>query len=148
MLMSASLSFGCRGESEPLRPPPTELARSSLASALDAWKAGRPAGGKLIGSNPGVGVVDTLQAERPLVDYEIVGALFALPEARPFAVRLTLDSPREILSARYVVLGRDPIWVFRQEDYELILHWEHKMSPEEAEGVAPQSQAPGPEAHR
>jgi hypothetical protein len=28
---------------------------------------------------------------------------------------------------RYNVLGRDPIWVFRLEDYEMISHWEHPM---------------------
>ncbi len=30
---------------------------------------------------------------------------------------------------RFLVVGIDPILVFRQEDYELISHWEHKMDP-------------------
>jgi len=147
MLAWAGFAAGCRGEAEPRRAPEVGLARTSLATALDAWKAGRPAGGGLLGEKPGVGVVDTLQAERPLIDYEIQGALFPLPEARPFAVRLTLGSPREVLPVRYVVLGEDPIWVFRLEDYELILHWEHKMTEDEIAGVVQPAKHPSPEAH-
>jgi hypothetical protein len=48
-------------------------------------------------------------------------------KARPFAVRLILGEPREIVATRYLVLGLDPLWVFRQEDFERMLHWEHKM---------------------
>jgi hypothetical protein len=28
-----------------------------------------------------------------------------------------------------VVIGIDPLWVFRHEDYDLLLHWEHPMEP-------------------
>ncbi|OJW13033.1 MAG: hypothetical protein BGO49_19685 [Planctomycetales bacterium 71-10] len=128
--------------------PETRTASDALAKALGAWKAaGRKTEGGLIGSAPKVGVVDTLQRERPLADFEILGPLFPLAEARPFAVRLTLDEPREVVTARYVVLGSDPIWVFRHEDYELILHWEHKMTPEESEGTPPAQAHLAPEAH-
>jgi len=147
VLVCASLTVGCRGEAERMGPPPPELARASLAKALEAWKGGR-AGGPLIGSSPGVGVVDTLRQERPLLDYEILGPLYPLAEARPFGVRLTLDSPREVVTARYIVLGVDPIWVFRDEDYQLILHWEHKMTEGEGGGTPPPAGPHvGPEAH-
>ena len=144
LMTGVALTSGCRDEPDLMVPPPIELSRSSLAKALEAWKAGSPAGGKLLGSSPGIGVVDTLQAERRLIDFEIVGPLFALPEARPFAVRLTVDSPREVLPVRYVVLGRDPIWVFRQEDYELILHWEHKMPKDDSKDALSPTQGPVP----
>lgn len=148
LVLCMCLTLGCRNEPEPMRPPETELARASLAKVLEAWKAGQRAGGRLLGSAPKIGVVDTLQGERPLADFEILGPLFPLAEARPFAVRLTLDSPREVVTARYVVLGVDPIWVFREEDYQLILHWEHKMTPDEVERVPPPAKAhPDPEAH-
>ncbi|WP_165253465.1 hypothetical protein [Paludisphaera soli] len=147
LLLGLGLLAGCRGEPEPMRPPGVELAKSSLARVLGAWKAGRRDGGGLIGSSPAVGVVDALQRERPLAEFEIVGALFPMAEARPFAVRLTLDSPREVVTARYVVLGADPIWVFRQEDYDLILHWEHKMTQDEVEGTPPAKEHPGPDTH-
>ena len=68
--------------------------------------------------------------ERPLIDFAILGPLAALGPARPFAVRLELDAPRESVQTRYVVMGEDPLWVFGQDDYERILHWEHKMGQE------------------
>lgn len=136
LLLAAVLASGCARDAAPtaaLQPPDPDLSRTALTTALDAWKSGRRAAGALLGDDPAVGVVDTLQAERPLLDYEILGALGTLPEARPFAVRLELDDPPETITTRYMVLGNNPLWVFRQEDYELILHWEHKMSAEEHE---------------
>lgn len=145
LLMVASLCLGCgmkAGSSPEMRLPDPDVARAALEAALDTWKADRQVTGKTIGANPAIGVVDTLQAERPLLDYEILGALGALPEARPFAVRLVLGSPREEVATRYMVLGENPLWVFRQEDYELILHWEHKMTDDELEGLSGQSSPP------
>ena len=125
----ATLFLGC-GRTPTGTPnlPAPEIgpARSAVVATLDAWKAGRREGGTL-GSKPVIGIVDSLRAERPLVDYEVVGPLSVVDKARPFAVRLTLDAPRETVTARYFVLGQDPLWVFRQEDLEMMLHWEHKM---------------------
>lgn len=113
-----------------LGPPDLAASRRALAVSLDAWKAGRRASGVLIGSGPAVGVVDSNRADRPLADYEVVGPLMVAGKSRPFAVRLVLDAPRETVEARYVVVGRDPLWVFRHEDFERMLHWEHRMDPE------------------
>ncbi len=58
---------------------------------------------------------------------------------RQFTVRLQIegeDAPRLV---RYNLLGRDPVWVFRLEDYEMISHWEHPMNedaPPAASGSA------------
>lgn len=112
--------------------PEVGAARSALVASLDAWKAGRRDPRELIGSGPAVGVVDSTRRDRPLVGYEVVGPLLlsAGEVARPFAVRLVLGGPREEVSTRYVVAGRDPLWVFLREDYDRILHWEHKMTGE------------------
>ncbi len=130
-LSAAALAVGCdatpRGTPN-LPAPGVETARSAVVATLDAWKAGRREGGT-IGSNPTIGIVDSLRAERPLVDFEVIGPLAVVDKARPFAVRLVLDTPRETVATRYFVLGQDPLWVFRQEDLDLMLHWEHKMPP-------------------
>ena len=120
--------------------PDLSPSRAALAASLDAWKAGRRASGVLIGSKPSVGVVDSTRTERPLLDYEVVGPLMPVEKARPFAVRLVLGSPRETVDARYLVLGQDPLWVFRQDDFELMLHWEHKMDG----GASPNPDPTGP----
>ena len=46
---------------------------------------------------------------------------------RCFAVRLVLANPREELTTRYIILGIDPIQVYRHEDFEMLLHWDHAM---------------------
>jgi hypothetical protein len=112
--------------------PGIESAKAALVASLDAWKADRRASGVMVGSKPSIGIVDAGRADRPLLEYEVIGPLMVVGKARPFAVRLVLDAPRETVSTRYLVLGQDPLWVYRQEDFDRMLHWEHKMDDETA----------------
>lgn len=124
------LAAGCRNaasEIDDLPLPDMNTSQAALTTSLDEWKAGRRMTGVQVGSNPKVGVVDSARADRPLIQYEIKGPLMTVGKARPFAVRLILGEPREAVEARYVVVGQDPLWVFRQEDFDRMLHWEHKM---------------------
>ena len=133
----AAAGCGPTAGAPPLGPPSPSASRAALVASLDAWKGGRRGPG-LIGSKPGVGVVDGQRAERPLLGFEVLGPLAVDAAARPYAVRLDLGAPAERVEARYLVLGDDPLWVFRREDYDLILHWEHKMDdPDRAPADAP-----------
>ena len=129
----AALVAGCgdRPNTSFLKPPSPASARAALVAALEDWRVGRRAGNALIGSKPGVGVVDSQRAGRALLGYEVLGPMAVAEAARPFAVRLDLGGPAERVEARYLVFGDDPLWVFRREDYDLILHWEHKMTDDE-----------------
>jgi hypothetical protein len=132
-LVVALLATGCgsrKHDPVELGPPDLESSTAALVASLDAWKADRRASGVMIGSAPTIGIVDAMRIERPLLEYEVVGPLMVVEKGRPFAVRLVLDAPRETVAARYVVIGRDPLWVFRQEDFDRMLHWEHKMDRE------------------
>jgi hypothetical protein len=132
-LTIASFSAGCGGAQRvptDLRPPDLESSKSALIASLEAWKADHRASGVLIRSKPSIGIVDSTRADRPLLGYEVVGPLMTVGKARPFAVRLILGEPHETVATRYLVLGLDPLWVFRQEDFERMLHWEHKMQGE------------------
>ncbi len=129
---AAIVAAGCTSNVPgPAKPPPVVAANDALVTTLRAWKSGRRDTEKFLGAKPTIGVVDSLRRLRPLIDYEVVGPLGAVGNVRPFAVRLVLDAPAETITTRYLVVGQDPLWVFRQEDYELILHWEHKMTDEE-----------------
>ena len=44
-----------------------------------------------------------------------------------FSVRLTTKETGKEQVVRYVVVGLDPLWVIRQEDFEMLAHWEHPM---------------------
>ncbi len=141
-LTIASFAAGCvdapRGPAD-FDAPDLESSKAALVASLDAWKADRRASGVLIGSKPSIGVVDSARADRPLLEYEVVGPLMTIGKARPYAVRLVLGEPRETVTTRYLVIGQDPLWVFRLEDFERMLHWEHKMDePDKTDGTTSQ----------
>jgi hypothetical protein len=145
LLAGSTFGAGCAREprgTPNIEAPPVGPARAAIVTTLDAWKSGRRSSGKL-GSNPVIGIVDSQRTERPLIEYEVVGPLAVVDKIQPFAVRLELDTPRETVMARYCVLGQDPLYVFRQEDFDMMLHWEHKMPPASAaDGSAPATEGP------
>jgi hypothetical protein len=65
-----------------------------------------------------VHVVDSKwQAGQKLARYEIVKDEPGENGTTFYSVRLTLQSPAKEEVARYVVVGRDPLWVYREEDF-------------------------------
>ena len=97
-----------------------------MRRGLDAWKAGEPPGA-LPGSRPVIHITDGgRKAGQVLESYRILGETRG-SAGRTFAVILKLDNPAEEIRARYIVVGIDPLWVFRQEDYDLLMHWDHHM---------------------
>jgi hypothetical protein len=119
---------GC-GTDDPGIVPDSAKGRAVLARAMEAWVAGRPVG-MLEGTGPAVQVIDSYRkAGQTLAGYEIQ-AETATPRARTFSLKLTLEHPDEHALVRYLVVGIDPVLIFRQEDYELLTHFEHKMDAE------------------
>jgi hypothetical protein len=113
-------------------PPPRFLpdwdeAQRSLEAALFAWRdAPSPPPESL--DSPSVKFVDKQRRpEDRLTAFQILGRS-DVENARQFTVRLTFDRGTSPQLVRYNVLGRNPVWVFRLEDYEMISHWEHDMS--------------------
>ena len=116
--------------------PEAARAQAALDRALAAWKNGGPPK-QLALSDPEVAVEVADGFRRPgqrLADYEIVGEV-AADGPRCFVVRLMLEQPSQQIDTRYYVAGIDPLWVFRQEDYDLIMHWE-KCDDETSEAAA------------
>ena len=111
--------------------PSEAAARSALEAHLRAWQGGDTSQ-QVPGTNPPVLVADGLRAKgRPLAGYEVLGPVPA-DAPRCFAVRLTLGNPREEVRERYVVVGADPVWVWRYDDYLTVIHWEHPMPEKKA----------------
>jgi hypothetical protein len=110
-------------------------AKSALESALSAW---RDAASPLPDTFDSRTVKFVDRHRRPnqrLLAYEIIGQV-DIENARQFTVRLTLEGEEAPQLVRYNAFGRDPVWVFRLEDYELISHWEHKMDEPETPPTA------------
>ncbi len=98
--------------------PAETLALKSLTTALDAWKAGR-APDQIGASGPAIEAQDSdWKAGQKLTAYEIVGPEKSADQNLRFRVKLTLAGAAAPQEAVYVVLGKDPIWVFSQAAYE------------------------------
>jgi hypothetical protein len=111
--------------------PPVDKARSVLETALKAWQADGGVGA-LPNTQPVIFVSDCSRKPGQKLDqFEILGEAPG-DSPRCFAVRLVLANPREELTTRYIILGIDPIQVYRHEDFEMLLHWDHAVMVEKA----------------
>jgi hypothetical protein len=129
--------------------PAPDAAQSALHACLMEWKEGRDVG-PISGRTPAVNVVDShRRTGQTLEEFDILGEV---PGGgfRQFAVRLTLNPPAQEERVRYIVIGIDPLWVFRQEDYDMLAHWDHVMDPEPPPAPTTPSENAGstPEAPR
>ena len=78
-------------------------------------------------NTPSVEFVDShRRPQQRLLAFQILGQS-DVENARQFTVRLNLEGEESPQLVKYNILGRDPLWVFRLEDYEMIAHWEHDM---------------------
>jgi hypothetical protein len=76
------------------------------------------------------------------LSFKILGQT-EVKNARHFTVRLNLQGEESPELVKYHVVGRDPVWVFRLDDYNMLSHWEHDMSapaPPPAATVKPAEQ--------
>lgn len=142
-IAAGAITLGCgRADTSARFVPAEETARAAIAAGLDAWKTGTPAG-EVPGTKPLVYVVDSYrEPKEKLASYEILGEVPG-DAPRCFAVDLRFEPPRTE-KVRYVVVGVDPLWVFRMEDYQLLSQWDHHMKDEEEK--APVSTGPPPAA--
>ena len=116
--------------------PGPASARAALVGALDARRAGKAP--DRIG--PGAAEVSLIDTQIPpgpgLASYEVLGNVQG-EGCRLLTVRLRFDGPATRPQvARYSVFGKDPILVFRQEDLEMLGHWDHAM-PEDGTPQTP-----------
>jgi hypothetical protein len=140
----AASTAGCAARNDPATPrflPGWGDARQALVSALTAW---RDAPSPLPASfnTPSVQFVDTRRRpDQRLIAFQVLGQS-AVENARQFMVRLNLEGEESPQLVKYNIVGRDPVWVFRLESYEMISHWEHDMD-EPAPGSSPKPKTDG-----
>jgi hypothetical protein len=127
---------GCETPPAPIPIVPDEAkGRQAVEAMMATWKEGHQTG-ILESTSPRVQVVDTHRKPgQKLAGFEILSQS-ADSRVRTFSVRLALLEPEERPIVRFLVVGIDPVLIFRQEDYELLMHWEHKMDPSPEEKAA------------
>ena len=136
-----------RDDGESAKPgfvPSWAEARQALESALSTWRDAPvplPASFDI----PAVEFVDSQRkTNQRLLSFQILGQT-DVEYIRQFTVRLNLEGDESPQLVKYNVLGRQPVWVFRLENYEMTAHWEHNMDlpvnvpaePTRADGQAP-----------
>lgn len=127
------LGAGCGSKSGHERfLPSEEVARNALEQMLEQWQKGEIPTSMAREGLPAITPVDSHRRPgQKLLHYEILGEVSG-GGPKCFVVRVALDQPREEQKIRYVVLGQDPLWVVRQEDFVMLEQWSHPMSKDDA----------------
>jgi len=140
----AASTSGCAARNDDATPaflPAWDEAKHALVSALSAW---RDASSPLPASFNTRSVQFVDKRRRPqqrLLSFQILGQA-DVENARQFTVRLNLEAEESPQLVKYNIIGRDPVWVFRLEDYEMFAHWEHDMDePAPGPGEKPNNDA-------
>jgi hypothetical protein len=96
--------------------PTNDEARSSLEAALTAWRDGKPFGE--VDAKPRVRPVDSAwQSGQQIDSFQIGEQEDGENGTKQFVVKLAMKNNKGSQDVRYIVHGRDPVWVYREEDY-------------------------------
>jgi hypothetical protein len=116
--VSLVLVAGCGGSPAAAYKPKEDSARKALDDALTTWsKGGKP--DQLTSGTPPVHVADSQWTSGAALEgFEVVGTDPAVgDEPAWYKVVLKLKKPLGDKEVRYTVLGKDDLWVYRDEDY-------------------------------
>jgi hypothetical protein len=121
--LSVGILAGCGSGHARYTPSSTE-ARSSLESALTAWRDGKPVSS--IDAKPPVHVIDSArQGGQQIESFQIGDEQDVGDGTKQFAVKLVTKPKGNEQEVKFVVHGRDPVYVFREEDYVRTLNMDN-----------------------
>ena len=108
--------------------PSADAARTALATALDAWRD-RKEPADLAGLTPPVQVIDSEWAGgRKLASYQIIGEKPSETDKR-LVVKLTYPSSPAVAEVVYIMVGTEPVSVFRDADYDRSMNMDNSPTP-------------------
>jgi hypothetical protein len=124
-----------RAEPERYLTDPRE-ARRAIEDALEAWRKYPELERTTPAIRPVMFVDQSRKPDQRLRGFEILSESPGVDGCRGFQVKLVLDQPSESVLASYYVFGQGPIWVYRAEDFEMMMHMDPMVKPEgQADGV-------------
>ncbi len=124
---------GCGGGG-PAPLPSVADARQALQTALDAWKAGKPAA-SLQAEGAKIEATDfEWKAGKALIDYAVRGESTG-EGTQTFDVTLTLKGDPGPKEVKYMILGMDPVHIYRDEDFTRAMNMDNNpATPKKAKG--------------
>jgi hypothetical protein len=110
-------TLGCNKNPESRYIPSGATARESVEAALNAWKNGEPPGSIKLGEKP-VNIVDSRwQRGTKLESFQVTEELAPNPHPS-YKVKLQFAKETASSETTYLVIGLDPLLIYRSEDYE------------------------------
>lgn len=111
--------------------PEAGVARQAVEGALRAWQHSPQLERTTTAIRPIMFVEQQQPPGQRLRGFEILGETPGYEDEgyRRFLVRLSLADPEESVVAAYYVFGQGPVWVYRAEDFEMIMHMDKSMMP-------------------
>lgn len=107
--------------------PDATAARRAVESSLREWQASP----RIERTTPTIRPVMFVEQQQPpgqrLRRFDILGESPGYESYRRFQVRLFLEEPEESIVVSYYVFGQGPIWVYRAEDFDMIMHMDKSM---------------------
>lgn len=104
--------------------PSAGSARQALETALTAWQNGHKVGAIETASAPVQAVDSGWGKGQTLASYEILEEVTREDGRRCFKVRLQLQKPLTTQEVHYLVVGKSPLWIYREEDFKRAAGWE------------------------
>jgi hypothetical protein len=132
-VLAVSICPSCRRDSRPPDPrgrlPDARVARQAVERSLEEWRDSPPLDLTTPKARPVMFVDQQRRPGRRLRGFAILSES-EMEGYRRFQVRLSLADPDESILAAYYVFGQDPIWVYRAEDFDMIMHMDKSMMSE------------------
>jgi hypothetical protein len=109
--------------------PRPEAARQAIEKALHEWQKSPNIERTTTAIRPILFVDQQQPPGQRLREFEILGETpgYADEGYRRFLVRLFLNDPDDTVVAVYYVFGEGPIWVYRSDDFDMIMHMDKSM---------------------
>jgi hypothetical protein len=139
VLICASCGPASPPDPERYLPDPRD-ARRAIEDSLEAWRKSPELERTTPKIQPVMFVDQSRKPDQRLREFQILGESAGIDGCRRFQVKLALEQPSESVLASYYVFGQGPIWVYRAEDFEMMMH----MDPMIKEGPPPDAAPSGP----
>ena len=99
--------------------PKGSLAKTALTAALDAWKSGQEKPGSIPNQKPAIEVQDSVWGSGRKLKSFVIGEEQTTTDGPPrFSVELIFADKPAAEKTDYVVIGKDPLWVMREKDFQ------------------------------
>jgi hypothetical protein len=128
VVICASCGTPSRPNPERYLPDPRD-ARRAVEESLEAWHNFPELERTTLKIRPVMFVDQSRKPGQRLREFTVLGEAAGVEGCRRFQVKLALEQPDESMLASYYVFGQGPIWVYRAEDFEMMMHMDPMIQP-------------------